>query len=298
MKKRLTVILLTLIPVSVIFGQQPIIVSEDSLSIGKSILPGLSVTIPEANYETVLKAWIKNLQAGTKSDVVTENEEMTIFGAKLKAISPNPLNVYSKLTMVDSILMLYVSLETKKDVYIEQSTSNAEYLKVQDYIKNFSKEQYIDVAGEQLEAEERKLRDLQKELSSLENEKSKMLKSIQSDDRTLLDEKDNIIIQNNELKTVEASLKEQRDQLAGMEDGPAQKAASDKVKELEKRKKKALNSIDASENKIKKAENSKEDTNKAIPGNEESQQKIREQIIQQQAVCQKYSDKLDKIKLY
>ena len=40
---------------------------------------------------------------------------MSIFGAKIKAISPNPINVYSKLIRLDSMLQLFASFETKKD---------------------------------------------------------------------------------------------------------------------------------------------------------------------------------------
>lgn len=298
MKFKFTLSLLISIPFIGIMSQQPVIVSEDSLKIGKSLLPGLSVTIPEANYDKVLKAWIKDLQAGTKSEVVTENEEMTIFGAKLKGISPNPLNVYSRIVKLDSMLKLYVSLEVKKDEYIEKVSRNSEYIKVEDYIREFSKNQYLDVAKDQMDQEGDKLRDLQKELSSLENEKSKMLKSIQSDEATILNEKDNITIQNNELNAVEATLREQKSQLAGMEAGPAQKEKSEQVKDLEKRKKKALNSVESSENKIKKSNNAIDKANSQIPQNEAMQEKLREQIITQEGIYQKYVDKLKTIKAY
>jgi len=298
MKFKLTFILLILIPFVGIRSQQPIIVSEDSLKIGKSLLPGLSVTIPEANYDKALKAWTKDLQAGTKSDVITENEEMTIFGAKLKGISPNPLNVYSRIVKLDSMLKLYVALEIKKDEYIEKASRNSEYIKVEDYIREFSKNQYLDVAKDQMDQEGDKLRDLQKELSSLENDKSKMLKSIQSDEGTILNEKDNITIQNNELSSVDATLREQKSLLAGMEEGPAQKEKSEQVKDLEKRKKKALNSVESSENKINKLNNAIDKTNSQIPQNEAMQEKVREQIIVQEGIYQKYADKLKRIKNY
>ena len=298
MKFKFTFSLLILIPFIGIRSQQPIIVSEDSLKIGKSLLPGVSVTIPEANYDKALKAWIKDLQAGTKSDVVTENEEMTIFGAKLKGISPNPLNVYSRIIKLDSMLKLYVALEVKKDEYIEKASRNSEYIKVEDYIREFSKNQYIDVAKDQMDQEGDKLRDLQKELSSLENEKSKMLKSIQSDESTILNEKDNITIQNNELNSVGSSLSEQKSLLAGMEAGPAQKEKAEQVKDLEKRKKKALNSIESSENKITKMNNAIDKANSQIPQNEAMQEKLRGQIIVQEGIYQKYADKLQKIKAY
>ena len=297
MKLKFTLILLALLPFSVIMAQQPIIVVEDTLEIGKFRMPGLSVTIPETDYDKAVKTWVKDLESGTKSKVMTERDEMSIFGARLKKISPNPVNIYSKFVKLDSMLKLYVSIETKKDEYIEKA-NNAEFIKVHDYIKEFAKNQYTDVAKAQADAEEKKLKDLQKELSSLENEKSKMLKTIQTDNASILSEKDNITRQNLELNSVDVSLKEQSSMLAGMEDGPAQKEKANQVKELEKRKKKALNEIDSSEKKIKKSNEAIEKANKAIPENDLMQQNLRDQIILQEGVYQKYTNKLNTIKSY
>ena len=297
MKLNFTLLLLALMPFLGIKAQQPIIVVEDTLEIGKFRMPGLSVTIPETDYDKAVKTWIKDLESGTKSKVMTERDEMSIFGARLKKISPNPVNIYSKIVKLDSMLKLYVSIETKKDEYIEKA-NNAEFIKVHDYIKEFAKNQYTDVAKAQADAEEKKLKDLQKELSSLENEKSKMLKTIQTDNASILSEKDNITRQNLELNSVDVSLKEQSSMLAGMEDGPAQKEKASQVKELEKRKKKALNEIDSSEKKIKKSNEAIEKANKAIPENELMQQNLRDQIILQEGVYQKYANKLNTIKSY
>jgi peptidoglycan hydrolase CwlO-like protein len=298
MKSRFAFALLLLIPFFAIKAQKPIIVSEDSLKIGNSILPGLSVTIPEVNYDKALKVWIRDLQFGTKSKVVTENNEMSIFGAKIKMISPNPVNVFSKLVSLDSSLQLFACFEKKKDVYVERSSGEADYTKAQEYLKEFAKGQYIEVAKDKADAEEKKLRDLQKELNSLENEKSRLQRSIQSDNASILSEKDNITIQNNELNTVSAALIEQNNLLATIEAGPAQKEKTDQIKELEKRKKKALNSIEASENRINRANSDIDKSNHDIPRNERMQERVREQIILQEAVYQKYADKLKKIKAY
>ena len=298
MKTKFTLIILVIIPFLGINAQKPIIVSEDTLQIGKSLVPGLSVTIPEVDFEKALKTWTRDLQTGTKSKVVTENGEMSIFGAKIKAISPNQINVYSKLIKLDSMLQLIASFETKKDQYIERSSGEPEFAKAQDYLKEFAKSQYIDVAKEQADAEEKKLRDLQKELSSLENEKSKMQKGIQTDNSTIASEKENITIQNNELNTVSAALIEQNSQITAMEEGPAKKEKAEQIKELEKRKKKAQNSIESSEKKINRSDSDINQATGDIPRNERMQEKVREQIFQQEAVYQRFADKLKKIKSY
>lgn len=298
MKLKTTLIILGIFSFLGINAQKPITITDDTLQIGKSVLPGMSVTIPEADYDKALKTWIRDLQTGTKSKVVTENGEMSIFGAKIRAISSNQINIYSRLVRLDSMLQLFASFETKKDQYIERSSGEPEYAKAQDFLKEFAKNQYIEVVKGQADAEEKKLRDLQKELSSLENEKSKMQKGVQSDNSTISNEKDNITLLNNELNTVNAAIIEQNSLLATMEEGPAKKELAVQIKDLEKRKKKAQNAINSSEKKINKSDSGINQATGDIPRNERMQEKVREQIFQQEAVYQRFADKLKKIKSY
>jgi len=298
MKIKFTLVLFALLPFFGTNAQKPIIVSEDSLQIGNGLIPGLSVTIPEADYDKALKAWIRELQAGTKSKVNTENGEMQILGAKIRDISRNAISVYSKLERLDSILILYASFETSKDQYITSATVEPEFSKVHNFMKEFAKNQYIELAKEQADAEEKKLKDLQKELSSLENEKSRMQKGIQNDNSSIASEKENIAIQTNELNTVSAAIVEQNGLLASMEEGPAKKEKEAQIKELEKRKKKAQNSIESSEKKIGRADSGINQATGDIPRNERIQEKVKEQIMAQEAVYQRYADKLKKIRSY
>jgi len=287
-----------LFPLSGIKAQQPINVYEDSLKIGDTMLPGLSVTIPEADYDKTLKEWVKELQSRTKSQVVTENNQMSIFGANIRSISPDPLNVYSRLVSLDSMLMLYASFELKKDQYVERDLNESVFNQAQNFLKEFSKTQYLSVARDQVNAEEKKLHDLQKELSSLENEKSRMRKSISSANSNISSDNENISAGNAELTTVNAALAEQNAQLATMEEGPARKELEDQVKDLEKRKRKAEQSIKSSERKIRKADSNIDKATGEIPRNERIQEKLKEQIAEQEAVYQKFADKLKRIKAY
>jgi chromosome segregation ATPase len=290
--------LLVLILVSCIGtkAQKPILVSEDSINIGKNRLPALTVNIPEANYEKTLKSWTKELQSGTKSRLVTENSEMTIFGAKIKEVSPNPINVYSKLVNLDSMLKLTVVFELKKDQYIERATGESDLTKAKNYLKEFARNQYIDLVKGQIDAEDKKLRDIQRELSSLEKDKSSLQKSIQSNNKDIASEKNNILVLNNELATVSAELVEQNIQLSSISEGPVQKEKSDYIKGLEKRKKEALKSIEKSQNKIDKANNEIDKANLEISRNERMQTEVMDKIAKQEAVYQQFVDKLKKIK--
>ena len=279
-------------------AQIPVLVSEDSLKLGKATLPAISVTIPEVNYENTLKIWIKNLESGSKSKVVTENNEMSIFGAKIKEISPNPVNVYSRLIKLDSTLKLTASFELKKDEYVEKTGTASEFSKAENYLKQFAKDQYLELAKTQVDREDKKLREIDKELSSLEKEKNRMQKSISSNNTIITNEKENITIQNNELTTVAAAIIEHNRQLDTMSTGPAKEEKMKYIKDLDKRKAKAQSSIESSENKINKTNNDTDKTNAEIPKNVKMQEQVNEKIQAQQAVLQKFTDKLKKIKSY
>jgi hypothetical protein len=279
-------------------AQMPVVVSDDSLKLGKTSIPGLAVTIPEVNYDKTLKAWIRELESGTKSKVVTENSEMTIFGAKIKDISPNPINVYSKLSTFDSLLKLVVSFELKKDQYIDRTGTPAEFSKAQIYLKTFAKDQYIELVKDQVDVEDKKLRDIEKELSSLEKEKNRMQKSIQSNNTDITNEKENITVQNNEVTTVSAAIIEHNKLLDTMRTGPDKEEKIKYIKDLEKRKSKAQSSAESSQNKINKMNNETDKLNSEIPKNDVLQDQVREKIAKQQAVLQTFTDKLKKIKSY
>ena len=298
MKSISTLAFLLIISCTGIKAQKPIIVTEDSLNFGKGRLPGLSVLIPEVNYEKTLKNWTKELQSGTKSKLITENNEMTIFGAKLKDLSINPVNVYSKIMNLDSAIKINVAFELKKDVFIERTTSETDLTKAKLYLKEFAKSQYLDLAKDQADAEDKKLRELERELSSLEKEKTRLQKTIESENTNIVTEKDNITIQNNELTTVSAELIDQNKQLLSIEEGTTKKEKTDYINGLEKRKKKVQNSIESSQNRINKSNNEIDKANAEIPRNEKMQEQVNDKIQKQQAVYAKYEDKIKNIKAY
>jgi len=298
MKSISTLVLLVIISSFGLKAQKPIIISEDSLKVGKTNMPGFQVTIPEVNYEETLKAWTKSLESGTKSKVLTDAGIMSIFGSKIKDISPNPVNVYSRLVKLDSSLQLSASFELKKDEYIERTATPSEFSKAESYLKQFAKNQYIDLVKDQSDAEDKKLREIEKELSSLEKEKNRMQKSITSNNTTIANEKENITVQNNELTTVSAAIVEHNRQLDTMAVGTAKEEKVKYLKDLDKRKKKAQSSIESSQNKINRTTSDTEKINGEIPKNEQAQQQVNQKIQVQQAVAQKYADKLKKIKSY
>ena len=80
--------------------------------------------------------------------------------------------------------------------------------------------------------------------------------------------------------------------------GPGRDAMAAQVKELEKRRKKLQNEINKGENRISKAKSAIDQADRAIPRNEDEQAVMKSRIDAQQAVVQRFIDKLNNVKVY
>ena len=298
MKQYVLLLLVALIPFTGINAQKPILLLEDSLKVGTTKYPSISVIIPEVEYEKTLKNWIKVQESGTKSKVLDETGKMSIFGAISKNISENPVNILSELTDRDSVLKLTATIELKKDVYVERATGEGELSKAKQFLFDFAKEQYVDLVNEQLKLEESKLKDLEKELGGLEKDQSGMEKDIRSSNKLIEGEKDRLVVLNNELTSLSAAIIEHNAEYITMDPGEVKDEKAKYIKGLEKQKKKAVKAIKTAENKISKAENSIDHANRSIPKNDDTQVRISRLITDQEAVVQKFMDKLNRVKSF
>ena len=293
-----TLVFMALLPVLSIKAQRPIVVYEDTLRFGNSGVPAITVSIPEADYEKTLRNWIREQETGTRSKVVTEGSSMSIFGANFKDISSTPVNVYSTLANKDTALLLTVAFELKKDEYVGKGSGETELAKAKIYMFNFSKNQYLDFANEELKAEQAKLRTIEKDLSSLQSNESKLARSIAKNNRAVLRERERLTGLNNDLTTASAAIAEHTGQLAEIPDETERQEKEKYIKGLEKDKKKIQRSIRSSENKLKKANSAIDKANRDLPRNDKTQERIRQQIAAQEAVVQKYVDKVNRIRSY
>jgi len=287
-----------LVAAPILNGQKPVKVLEDSVLFGNYLYPGFNVTIPEANFDNVLKNWIKIQENGTKSKVQTENGEMTIFGALIKEVSPAPVNIYSRLMNEDTLSRLYVCIELKKDLYVEPASGDIQLTSAKDYLKEFAKSQYIDFIKDELAAEEKILRDLNKELGSLESSKARSQRTAKNNRNTVNDEQEKLLVKHNELSLLSNEIINKNNEMMAMPVGAGRDAMTTQVNELEKRRKKLQKEIGKAEKKIGKAKSAIDQADRSIPRNENEQDVMKSKIDAQQAVVQRFIDKLNTVKLY
>jgi hypothetical protein len=279
-------------------AQKPISVTDDSVSFEAGKYPGVVVTIPEFNFERAQKHWIKDLQDGSKSKVVNENGEMTIFGANLKKVSPNPVNIYSKFINRDTILLLGVSVELGKDKYVERSNGENELTEVKIYLRQFAKDEYVDFVKDELNSKEKDLKDLQNELESLQKKDLKIHESIESNKTDISQVELNITTKNNEADKLTKDIIEQKNSISSMESGVSKDQKEGYIKDTEKLKKKLVNDIESSRNKINKMKAEIDQFEDDIVRNELDQQIMKDKVAKQELVVQQCSDKLAKVEAY
>lgn len=279
-------------------AQKPIKLMEDSIQIGNWLYPGFNVTIPEADYDNTLKNWVKLQETGTKSKVQTENGGMTIFGANVREISPTSINIYSRLVNEDTVSRLLACIEIKKDEYVEPAAGDIQLTAARNFLKEFAKSQYIEVIKEQLAAEEKILRDLNREMSSLESTKARSQKTAKNKRGTVSDEQEKLQVRHNELSMLSNEIISKNNEMMNMPVGAGRDAMASQVRELEKRRKKLQQEISRSESKINKARSAINQADRSIPRNENEQDVMKSKIEAQQAVVQSFIDKLNTVKLY
>ena len=299
MKTVLYLIGLLLVP-GALNGQKPIEASGTEFKLGQVMYPGVQLMIPEASYELVEEMWIKALEKGTKSDVAeAENGEITIFGAYIESAGGDPVNIYSQIIPRDSIVELNASIEVKRNEFITENMYESEFNQLKTYMKDFGKEVYVVVVKDQIKVEEDALKELEKDLKQLQNDQEKMEKQISKDEH-------NIDVSEDDIRTLEAELALKNEEIARAKvqlnsagDDPFQKETSkDVLKDLEKDRKKILNSIKKEKKQIVGNEADIDNTQLEIPALVEQQNRKMQEIEQQRIRVNQFETKLATIEAY
>ena len=299
MKRQILIACLALlVTVPALNAQKPIRILEDSIRIGQYLYPGFNVIIPEADYDLTLKNWVKLQETGTKSKVLTESGEMTIFGAYIKEVSPTPVNIYSRLMNEDTLNRLLVCIELKKDQYVGASSGDIQLTAAKNFLKEFAKSQYIEFIKGELSEEEKKLRNLNKDLGSIESSKARSQRTAKNKRNAVNDEQEKLQVKHNELSALSNEIITKNNEMMDMPVGAGRDAMSSQIKELEKRRKQLQKEISRSENKIHKARSAIDQADRSIPRSENEQAVMKSKIDAQQAVVQSYIDMINTVKLY
>jgi chromosome segregation ATPase len=281
-------------------GQMPIEVSGTIFRLGQLDYSGVQVRIPEASDELATKMWIKELEKGTKSKVTEARQgEITIFGAYVKSISEDAVNIYSQIIPRDSVIDLNVCIELQRNTFITEASYESEFNQLKTYLHDFAKEVYLEELKEQLKAEEDVLKEMEKELKKIQNDKESMEKKISKDQHDITVAEDNIRILDADIAFKNEQLSQSKVRLASAGNDPVQKETlEDEIKDLEKEKKKMQKSVEKEQKDIVGFESDIDNIELEIPANLDQQNHKMQEIEQQRSRVEQFENKLEMVKAY
>jgi hypothetical protein len=281
------------------FAQKPITIVTKDITFKHGVKPGFVVTIPEVTYKTIENAWTKLQEKGTKSGVQNDAGELWIFGANITDIAPGEMNVYSNIKDCDTAIVLTASFELKPKDFVAPGTRNEEVTKTRTFLLDFAKEYYLELAEQQLQDEQKKLGKLEDDLKSLENDKLKIEKMIQTNTLDIASTNDELVVTRTSVLSLNEELKTQTNEYNSLADGAAKDEKKKYIDDLEKKIKKTNKSIDSGEKKIVDLKDEIDKAQKdGLPNNLKDQDQKKKDIEKQKFVVGTASAKVEGIKSF
>jgi hypothetical protein len=231
-------------------GQKPVMVQESNITFSHGEYPGLVMTIPEVDQSVIEKEWIKRIEKKTKSNIVAENGELSIFGALVEDIYESPVNIFSRVKMADSAQVLEVTIELKPKQYMCSAESMVELTRAKNYLFEFGRDQYAAVAKEQLKIQEKTLSILEQKLETLYSNKTKLEKSIVDSKNKIQQNQDYIVTLKNDLVRLNEQLNAEKAALSALTNEESIKQKESDIKTIEKDIKRATNHVSDDEAEI------------------------------------------------
>jgi len=297
----LIIIAIVIFPFMLI-SQQKIEVFEDSAAISKGNQIGYAVYIPQGEIDDIKKEWSKIIRQNTKSKVEEMGFEINIMGTQIEEIHHDPINLYSTIYKMDTVLKLITFFEIDSVFFVfteNNKTLQSEKIHhgINHFIKNFAVGQYSIAVQEELDEDEKELKSLNKEFDNLKKENENAHKEIQKCEQGISNSEHAIstLESDNERKLGEINTK--KESMASIpKDSDLGKEAKKDLKGLEKDKKNIENSLEKERKSIVECNASIEEMNHLIEKNLEQQEEMKALIEQQEDIVKAVTTKLGGIK--
>lgn len=279
-------------------AQREILVAQSIQACSKGEQPAYQVLIPEAKLKNVENGWKKKLKAKSKGKLESINGEWIIYGAVDNNIAPDGFNVFSKLLETTEGVILTAWFMRSDSVFISRNTVADKSLAVEKYMRDFAVEEYRQVVQAELNAENKKLSDLESELKQLINTEEKANKKINENERSISRTKSEIRSNEGDQKTKEAEVKKQKGVAESLKvtPGDAYKEAQKTLKQLEGELKKLVSENEKMHKQIDKMEAEIREEQRNIARSIQEQYQKRADIDKQKKVAKAVEEKLSNIK--
>jgi hypothetical protein len=158
------------------FGQKAISVTEAEEQINNSKYNSLSVMVYSGNVDDVKKAWKKQLKE--MKGKVSDKKVLFADDCELKAMGDNSFDVYSRLEEVSTEGVRLIVAVDLGGAYLSSVAHGDKFKAMRDVIYNFGVAQNKAVVGVEIEAQNKVLSGLEKELADLEKQNQKLDKDL------------------------------------------------------------------------------------------------------------------------
>lgn len=260
-----------------------------------------TIDIPQADLKTVTKNWIKLLQEETKQKAIVSEHEIYIEGALVPEIVQKPINIYSYIYEVDSMIRVYSFFEidsvffaysgNKDDIVGEKM-----YAGITNFTRKFAVGQYAIAVENELENEQKTLKSLLGELDKLEKDNQDLQKVIKENEQNIAESNDEIKLLDADNDRTISAISTQREVVSGISDKELKKTEQKELKNLESERKKIGNKLEKEQKRIVEYDAAIDKSKADIEKNLQLQEEKKKEIETQEEVVKSVEIKLDGIK--
>lgn len=284
-----------------LLAQKEILISSKKIAMSKGEQPAFIVEIPEADYESSLKNWEKLIRQNTKNKITEADHEMIMMGTTIIEIYNEPINIYSAIIQGDSSLKLIAVFEIdsvffdyeKSDKTVKEEKTNSQ---IKHFLNNYATQQYLYAIENELEMEEGKLKDLNKELENLAKENENYLKDISENEQNIKNSQDALSSYEMDNERKQGEINSKKEAISGIANDPELlDQAKSQLKGLEKEKKGIQNKLEKEQKNVIKYQADIESLNIDVERNMELQTAKKAEIDQQELVLETVKKKLHNI---
>ncbi len=280
------------------FSQETIEVKCEKAVMSQGMQNAYSVNIPMGILKDVQTGWIKKLQENNKVKPVKVNDEFVMPDILVSAITADTISVYSLFVEKETCIVLHVFVQIDS-VFFSPSEDKSQLAAVKidngikKYIRDFAVEQYRLFAQEDLEAEEKLLKNLENEHKKLGKQIEGYKKDISSLENEIEKTEREIVTLDKEIELKNQQVLDHKTSMLSLSTDIEKDAAKDKEKDLEKEKNKLekermgkKNDISDMKSDIGKNEKNISENEKLIEEKLEEINKQKEEVSKAQALLE------------
>ena len=195
--KKIMTIAAIVIP-SFLFAQKDILTSEVDKEMSQGVKNSYVTLIPQAKGKDVTSDWKKYIKKDSKGKVDDNNGEIFIIGGTIKNVSNQPLNIYARVLETTEGVQLTVWI-SEGGVFLSTVANPDKSVAIQKFLHDFGVKQYKDAVKDQLEAEQKKQKELEKVYEGYVKDQKKA--------------ENNIVSHNKEIEKLQNKIKEENENI-------------------------------------------------------------------------------------